>query len=130
MSNARGNNRARSCNVYEPQKLENIQRNKRKLPTLNIPAIVSSMAPQGQPKKTSKVRCKIVDEQFVMIVLSHMSFACRKIQKLQQVNGQTWDQDQKETILSLKMNRQMLIWSQLEIFLVTIKVKCMVFNLL
>jgi hypothetical protein len=71
MSNTRGNNRARSCNVYEQQKLENIERNKRKLAALNIPAIVSSMVPQGQPKKTSKVRYKIVEEQFVMIVLSH-----------------------------------------------------------
>jgi hypothetical protein len=71
MSNARGNNRARSCNVYEQQKLENIERNKRKLVALNIPAKVSSMAPQGQPKKISNVRYKIVDEQFVMIVLSH-----------------------------------------------------------
>jgi hypothetical protein len=53
MSNIRGNNRARSCNAYVQQKLENIEGNKRKLAALNILEIVSSMAPQGQPKKTS-----------------------------------------------------------------------------
>jgi hypothetical protein len=76
MSNARGNNRARSCNAYEQQKLKNIERNKWKLAALNIPTIVNSMVPQGEPKKTLKVRYKIVDEQFVMVVLSHTYVIC------------------------------------------------------
>jgi hypothetical protein len=75
MSNIRGNNRARSCNAYVQQKLENIEGNKRKLAALNILEIVSSMAPQGQPKKTS-LQYKIVDEQFVIIVLSHTYVIC------------------------------------------------------
>jgi hypothetical protein len=58
MSSAGGNIRVGSCNTYEQQKLENIERNKRKLAALNIPAIVGSMASQARPKKTSKVRYK------------------------------------------------------------------------
>jgi hypothetical protein len=72
MSSTGGNKRVGSCNVYEQQKLENVERNKRRLPVLNIPTIVGSMASQGQPKKTSKVREKTV-------VVKFMSFACRKI---------------------------------------------------
>jgi hypothetical protein len=72
MSSAGGNKRVVSCNAYEQQKLENIERNKRKLAALNIPAIVGSMASQGQPKKTLKVRYKTVVVKFI-------AFACRKI---------------------------------------------------
>jgi hypothetical protein len=43
MASAGGNNKAGSYNEYEQKKLENIERNKRKLAALNIPAIVKSM---------------------------------------------------------------------------------------
>jgi hypothetical protein len=55
MASAGGNNQAESCNEYEQKKLENIERNKRKLAAHNIPAIVKSMEHQGWPKKTLKV---------------------------------------------------------------------------
>jgi hypothetical protein len=51
MSSARGNKRVGSCNAYEQEKPENIERNKRKLAILNILAIVSATA-------ISKVRYK------------------------------------------------------------------------
>jgi hypothetical protein len=72
MSSAGGNKRVGSCNAYEQQKLENIERNKRRLAALNIPAIVGSMASQGQPKKSTKVPYKTV-------VVKFMPFADRKI---------------------------------------------------
>jgi hypothetical protein len=56
MASAGGNNKDGSCNEYEQKKIETIEKNKRKLAALNIPAIVNSMENHGQSKKTSKVR--------------------------------------------------------------------------
>jgi hypothetical protein len=54
MSSARGNNNSISCNAYAQQRIENIEKNKRKLAALNIPI----MAQQVQPRKKQKVCCK------------------------------------------------------------------------
>ncbi|XP_020399890.1 uncharacterized protein [Zea mays] len=50
MSSARGNNNSISCNAYAQQRIENIEKNKRKLAALNIPI----MAQQVQPRKKQK----------------------------------------------------------------------------
>jgi hypothetical protein len=55
MSNARGNNEARSSKQYEQERLENIKRIKKRFSDLNIAEIVKDMGQQGLPKKTSKV---------------------------------------------------------------------------
>ncbi|XP_020400032.1 uncharacterized protein [Zea mays] len=55
MASARGNNKGGSYNEYEQQKLENIERNKRRLEEFNIPAIINSLGQQqNRSRKTSK----------------------------------------------------------------------------
>jgi hypothetical protein len=60
MSSARGNDKAASSNEYEQLKLENIERNKRRMAELNIPELVNSMAQQDRAKRICKVRCKFI----------------------------------------------------------------------
>ena len=55
MASARESNKDGSCSEYEQLKQENIERNKRRLASLNIPEIVKSMEHQGPSKKISKV---------------------------------------------------------------------------
>jgi hypothetical protein len=60
MSSARGNDKAASSNEYEQLRLQNIERNKRRMTNVNIPKLVNSMAEQGRAKRICKVRCKFI----------------------------------------------------------------------
>ena len=46
---------AGEMNEYEKERLENIERNKRRLAALNIPEIVNNIEQQCQPRKIAKV---------------------------------------------------------------------------